>query len=273
MAPKGALKTGMNVGSTMSPLLLVLAVAAVGVLHTLVPDHWVPIALVARQEGWSRRTTLRSAALAGTGHALSTLLIAIVVWLAGVAIAARFGNTLNLISSIGLIAFGSWIALGSLREILASDKSAREKGVGQLGHSHVHRHPGGVVHRHWHTHHVGNWHEIEGNVAFKAPEQAPMHEHEHAPRPTRLTLMLIVGSSPMVEGIPVFFAAAKFGAALLAVMSAVFAAATITTYIALVAASSRGLERLSLGPLERYGEVISGALIAALGIAFAVWSQ
>lgn len=32
-------------------LLLVGAVAAVGVLHTIVPDHWVPITLIARQQG------------------------------------------------------------------------------------------------------------------------------------------------------------------------------------------------------------------------------
>jgi hypothetical protein len=30
-------------------LLLVAAVATVGVLHTIVPDHWVPITLIARQ--------------------------------------------------------------------------------------------------------------------------------------------------------------------------------------------------------------------------------
>ena len=38
-------------------LLLVGAVAAVGILHTIVPDHWVPIALIARQRGWSQRET------------------------------------------------------------------------------------------------------------------------------------------------------------------------------------------------------------------------
>jgi hypothetical protein len=33
--------------SDSSALLLVGAVAAVGVLHTIVPDHWVPITLIA----------------------------------------------------------------------------------------------------------------------------------------------------------------------------------------------------------------------------------
>jgi hypothetical protein len=35
-------------------LLLVGAVATVGVLHTMVPDHWVPITLITRQRGWSK---------------------------------------------------------------------------------------------------------------------------------------------------------------------------------------------------------------------------
>ena len=46
----------MNVGPE---LLLIGAVAAVGVLHTIVPDHWVPITLIARQRGWSKGETAR----------------------------------------------------------------------------------------------------------------------------------------------------------------------------------------------------------------------
>ena len=73
-------------------LLLVAAVATVGVLHTIVPDHWVPIALIARQRGWSKSETALAALKAGIGHVLSTLLIATVVWLAGVTFAQRFGT-------------------------------------------------------------------------------------------------------------------------------------------------------------------------------------
>src|ERR1700733_11771355 len=36
-----------------SGLLLVGAVAAVGVLHPILPDPWVPITLIVRQRGWS----------------------------------------------------------------------------------------------------------------------------------------------------------------------------------------------------------------------------
>lgn len=58
-----------------------LLVGAVGVLHTLVPDHWLPIAVLAWQRGWSKVETARTAAQAGSGHVVSTLAIAVVVWI------------------------------------------------------------------------------------------------------------------------------------------------------------------------------------------------
>ena len=112
-------------------LLLIGAVATVGVLHTIVPDHWVPITLIARQRGWSRAETARASLTASIGHVLSTLLIASVVWLAGVAVAARFGHFVDTAASIALVAFGSWIAISAWREL---------RGQGGFGHSHGHGH-------------------------------------------------------------------------------------------------------------------------------------
>src|SRR5215472_17235276 len=113
-------------------LLLVAAVAAVGVLHTIVPDHWVPITLIARQRGWSKSETARAALQAGTGHILSTLLIALVVWLAGVAFAERFGHIVDMVSSFALIAFGGWFAVSAWRDL------RKHRGH---GHSHSHDFP------------------------------------------------------------------------------------------------------------------------------------
>src|ERR1700704_4335818 len=104
----------MNVGPE---LLLIGAVAAVGVLHTIVPDHWVPITLIARQRGWSKAETARAALKAGAGHVLSTLAIAIVIWLGGIAVATRFGHWVDTIASVALIGFGAWIAFGAWRDL------------------------------------------------------------------------------------------------------------------------------------------------------------
>ncbi len=252
-------------------ILLVIAVVAVGVLHTIVPDHWLPITLLARQRGWSSGQTARAAAIAGFGHAASTLLIAVVVWVAGVAFASRFGAAVDVATSVALVAFGGWVAYGALREIREESEELRnghKHGHGHHdlplhGHAHVHTHEGGVTHAHWHVHAEDDWHDIQGDVAI-AP---PLHVHDH-PASSRTALLLVLGSSPMVEGIPAFFAAAKYGAPLIAIMAVVFSVSTIATYVVLCVVSHRSLERMSFGPLERYGEVLSGLFIAALGIVF-----
>ena len=50
-------------------------------------------------------------------------------------------------------------------------------------------------------------------------------------------------------------------------MVLVFAATTLATMTAVVAAGRLGLARLSLAPLERYGHSVAGLVIAACGAA------
>jgi ABC-type nickel/cobalt efflux system permease component RcnA len=245
-------------------MLLILAVAAVGILHTMVPDHWAPIALLARQQGWGRTQTARVATGAGLGHTLSTLALALVVWFVGILAAQRLGAALGYISSGALILFGGWIAISALREL----RSEEGGGHAHHRHFHLHRHEGGLVHSHPHEHHAHDLHEVEGNLAVAS---APMHDHEHAPQSSRMALMLILGSSPMIEGIPAFFAASKYGVRQLAIMALVFAVSTIVTYVALVLLGREGLSRVNLGPVERYGEVLSGLVIVTIGVVFLIW--
>jgi hypothetical protein len=90
------------------------------------------------------------------------------------------------------------------------------------------------VHAHWHDHAADTTHEI-GPDTEAAP---PLHTHKHRTS-ARTALLLILGSSPMVEGIPAFFAASRYGVALLVLMSIVFAASTIITYVAFCAFTRR----------------------------------
>ena len=73
----------------LTEILLVLGVVGVGILHTVVPDHWLPIAMLARQRGWTSAETARAAAMAGTGHVITTLLLGVLVWIVGATAAAR----------------------------------------------------------------------------------------------------------------------------------------------------------------------------------------
>jgi len=277
-------------------LLLITAVAAVGVFHTMVPDHWVPITLIARQRGWTKSETARAAFQAGIGHVLSTLLIAIFVWLAGATLADRFGRIVDAVSSLALVAFGSWIAITAwldLRKQGAHGHSHQNHnhehghGVGRevlpeadplyaplrdemsvlTRHVHTHRHKHGSIHSHWHDHTITSIHSMTADMAM-AP---PLHDHHHKTT-GRTALLLILGSSPMVEGIPAFFAAGKYGVGLIVVMAVIFAISTIATYVLLCVYSTARLQRLRLGAVERYGEVLSGFFIALVGIVFLFWS-
>jgi hypothetical protein len=235
-----------------SASLLVATVAAVGVLHTMVPDHWAPVAVVARSQGWSRLQTARAAALAGAGHVTSTLLLGLLAWSAGMLAAAHYASLVNRISAFALIAFGLWIAYAGWREAVASRDNELH------GHAHRHRHSDGIEHVHWHQHDERTWHVANGGTIT-------MHEHAHSIS-RRAALLLILGSSPMVEGLPAFFAASSHGGALVGTMAVVFAVSTIGTYVVLSTAALGGFERLALGKLERYGEALSGAVVACVGV-------
>jgi hypothetical protein len=238
-----------------SSALLILTVGAVGVLHTIVPDHWAPIVVIARRQGWSIARTARAAALAGFGHAGSTLVLGAIFWAVGVVLAQRYGRAVDVAAAVALLAFGLWIAYGGWKE-LRDDRN--DRGRSRYAHSHLHRHEDGTVHVHWHEHHEHDWHAAKGGVAA-------MHAHGHA-EAGRTALLLILGSSPMVEGLPAFFAASTQGAPLLGVMATVFAISTIATYVTTCALGIAGLQQVSLGPLERYGEVLSGLFVATVGL-------
>lgn len=199
--------------------------------------------------------TVRSAALAGFGHVTTTLLLGVVIWIAGATLAVRYAHFVSLGSALALVAFGLWIAYGGWREVRGEGGHSHN---GHFGHAHLHRHEEGLEHIHWHEHREEDLHPAASGVAI-------MHTHEHTVA-GRTALLLILGSSPMVEGIPAFLAASTKGSALLAIMAAVFAFATIVTYVVMCVAGVQGLQRASLGSFERYGEVLSGLFVAIVGL-------
>jgi putative Mn2+ efflux pump MntP len=95
------------------------------------------------------------------------------------------------------------------------------------------------------------------------------HGHEHSHESTdneRTALLLILGSSPMLEGLPAFFAATPYGFSVIAVMAIVFALSTIGTYVAVSVTAAAGFKNVAGGHIERYGEFLSGAVVVVAGI-------
>ncbi len=162
----------------------------------------------------------------------------------------------------------AWIAEDPSRlgigKVVIKAKELRQYGA--KGGRHAHRHGTGSAHIHFHDHDDWSVHAITAETDA-AP---PLHAHKHKTS-SRTALLLILGSSPMVEGIPAFFAAGNYGAGVIVLMALVFAVSTIATYVLLCVTSAAGLQRVRLGAFERYGEVLSGAFIVLVGVAFWIW--
>jgi hypothetical protein len=161
----------------------------------MVPDHLLPITVIVRQRGWSKTETAHAALQAGTGHVISTLAIAVVVWIAGATAARRYGTAIDRVSSLALIGFGLWIAVSAWREQHSHQPHSHNEGANAARHVDEHR----------------------TRIGAGASKDAR----------SRTALLLIV------EGIPAFFAAGKYGVGLITIMSVVFATSTIATYMLL----------------------------------------
>ncbi len=76
------------------------------VLHALIPNHWLPVLAVSRKENWTIGETTSITLLSGLAHALSTVLIGLVIGLLGVQLAEHVDHFTHLIAPVVLIGLG-----------------------------------------------------------------------------------------------------------------------------------------------------------------------
>lgn len=79
---------------------------AAALLHAALPTHWLPFVLVGRAQGWSGRKTLAVTALAGGGHIVTTLALAVLLMGAGLALDDHYGPVLRRAAGAVLIGLG-----------------------------------------------------------------------------------------------------------------------------------------------------------------------
>jgi hypothetical protein len=106
---------------THTPLFTSLALAAVtvGSLHSLAPDHWVPIAAVARARDWSRGRASRVAFLCGLGHVTVSMLLGLLALMFGARLFQSLGERMVSVAGLLLIGFGVAYAVWGLRGAFA----------------------------------------------------------------------------------------------------------------------------------------------------------
>lgn len=110
-------------------ITLAIAAATVGALHSLAPDHWIPIAAVARARDWPLRRTGRVALLCGFGHVTVSAALGLIALISGTAVVQAFGARIGAVASVLMIGFGLAYMLWGARHAIVKRIH---------GHSHAH---------------------------------------------------------------------------------------------------------------------------------------
>ena len=226
----------------MEPAAIVFlaAASATAALHALIPDHWLPFVLMGRSRNWSTRKTLTLASAGGLLHVCLAVVLGLTAFWIGKggaeAVARKMGETLEVISSLGLAVFGMVYGMYSwMRERRHHPTAGRNGGTG-----------GEMDKAHHHGHILEGW--FGGDL-------------------TGLTLVLVIGVSPCALALPILLAAAaSLGISGVLLVAAGFGLVTMATTLVITLFGFMSAKRIEFPFLTRYGDLISGILIAVVGI-------
>ena len=224
--------------SSTGPALLAAA-AGVGFGHAILPDHWVPLAVLGRTRRYPLARIARLSGLAGIAHVLVSLVLGAVIIAIGLQFRSTIQNAQDTIIGCVLIATGLGFAALELS-----------------GHGHGHGHDHDPGHSHGHDH-------VHGHA----------HEHDEAqPRRRGLQGLAAVmvpfgaAASPDLTILPVFLAATTAGVATAVGSLVVFAVVTIGTIVGLTLAAARGGYQIRGEWLEQWGNVFTALVLVVIGV-------
>lgn len=245
--------------STSVPLLLVAA-GAVGFLHSILPDHWVPLAVVARTQRWSIVRTAGTSLLASIGHVLTSIVLGGIIAAVGLQFRRTFETQQGHIVGVVLILTGVGFA------VLAF--------TGR-GHHH-HDHTDGHDHDHGHGHGHGphDAPEVPGDHS-RAHLQGHQHGHDRgqvekrslARRLAAVAVPFGAAASPDLTILPIFLAASAVGIGTVIGVLTVFSLVTLTTFVVLTVTATIAGYQVKGEWLEEHGNLITAGVLAVIGIA------
>ena len=100
----------------LKPSVLVGTAVATALLHTLIPDHWLPFVLIGRARNWSVTTTAAVSGVSALIHALLSALLGVAAIAIGVGSARALGESLGQASAVLLLVFGAAYAAWAWRK-------------------------------------------------------------------------------------------------------------------------------------------------------------
>jgi nickel/cobalt exporter len=240
----------MEDSSILSATAYVLLATAGGtaLLHTFIPDHWLPFVLIGRARGWSARTTMLVSGLSALVHVLLSIALGLIALRIGMSAAEAIGESMHRGGAVLLVLFG-----------LAYAGWAWSKGG--------HFHPGGAL-----LHRRERDQACDGSEGHANPEHLHYHADEGMirgrPGWSALWLALIVGANPCILVLPVMLATVGKGRIVFWMVVLAYALPTVILTVALSAFGVRGSRWLRVPVAAKYMEAASGLLIALLGLLF-----
>jgi hypothetical protein len=213
---------------------LIAAAAGVGFGHAILPDHWVPLAVVGRTRRYPLSKVARLSGLAGVAHVMVSLVLGAVIVIVGLQLRDRIESAQSTIIGLILIATGVGFLVLELS-----------------GHGHAHAH----------SHDHGHEDQDHGD-----------HDHDHDTGEGRAGSLLGVmvpfgaAASPDLTILPVFLAATTAGVGAAVGSLVVFAAVTIATIVGLTLFATVGGYQIRGALLERWGNVFTALVLVTIGV-------
>jgi nickel/cobalt exporter len=219
--------------SATAPALLAAA-AGVGFGHAILPDHWLPLAVLGRARRYPLATVARLSLLAAIAHVLLSLVLGGVMIAIGLQFRSTIQSAQDTVIGCLLIATGLGFAVVEL--------------AGR-GHSHD-----------------GLGHHLEFDVEH---EHDHADEHPHQQRGIRGLAAVMVpfgaAASPDLTILPVFLAASTVGTATAIGSLTIFAVVTIGTIVGLTLTAARGGYEIRGQWLDRWGNTLTAATLLVIG--------
>jgi nickel/cobalt transporter (NicO) family protein len=232
--------------SSSGPALLAAA-AGVGFGHAILPDHWVPLAVLGRTRRYPLSRVARLSGLAGVAHVLVSILLGTVIIVIGLQFRSTIQSAQDTIIGWILIATGIGFA-----------------GLELTGHGHSHDHDHDRDHDHDHDH--GDEHDHDDHRGHPHGRERGEGGPQRGMRGLAAVMVPFgAAASPDLTILPVFLAATTAGVATAIGSLVIFAAVTIGTIVGLTLAATRGGYQIRGEWLERWGNVFTALVLVIIG--------
>jgi putative Mn2+ efflux pump MntP len=238
---------------TTSVPLLVAAAGAVGFLHSILPDHWVPLAVIGRTQHWNVVRVVQVSFLASVGHVLTSLILAAIIAAIGLQFRQTFETQQGHIVGIILILTGLGFLVWAL-----------------TGHSGHHHHDHDEDHEHHHPHGHADIH------THSHPDEHRGFAHRNGARPAADSLVrrfaaiavpFGAAASPDLTILPVALAASAVGIGAVVGCLASFTIVTLATFVILTVGATLAGYQVKGEWLEEHGNHLTGIVLIGIGLA------